>query len=976
MSIQPLPDDVIAQIKSSTTITNLNGVILELMKNCLDAGSTRVDISVDYGRGGCIVEDNGLGILPSEFGVDGGLGRLYCGYFEDDSRSKADGKTDSSRLTSQTPVHGCRGTFLTHLGAMSLLMITSHHHQHRSHNTLSMHKSEVVSRQVPAPALQYLSHSDHGTRVTVRNLFGNMPVRVKQRAVALEKQGGQAWESLKRSVVLLCLAWPHGVAVTIRELATNQRTVIRDASKSGLKTEIPRVCSILYQSSFITPEDKASWVSVAASTSSLEVAGAISLHPSPAKHVQFISFEIRPILAVEGQSILHDEINRLFMNSAFGNEEGAEEFLALERAGRANDAGYRVGGYTKKELKGERKGIDRWPMFYLNVQRSNLSGGSKSFDDEIFDNKAENLSAVIGLLRVMILEFLTKHHFRPVVARGQVAKGSSGEGEMPNVEKTPALLGRQKVSPKRSNSQKPKTSSLRNSKPDLLGTNVKLPSFRQSTLYSPFDAWSKMKSGNPKSSFNNANSLPIASSIQRPSTVPPSPSKRLPASTPLLSSTGTITRRPFDNVFTELSQSRTTPLRKEGASLSQSKTAMPQQPPIPIDLTRDDDDLVTWTNPITKVESVVNKRTGVASLPRSLSSPNVSLRQRIPSDAPSVPSQPSSWISALLERWENPVFCPTETSIPKISLDGEVEQGLHNHRYNRTQLEINSAFAGASSGNQGRISKKALRNAELIGQIDKKFILVKLLTLERRFGDGKMLVIIDQHAADERIRVESLLAELCTPRSIGMLSESTIVTTYLEKRIVFEVPEKDIELLRKAKGHFADWGILYDLPRESETAKAKYAGSRKQEFSVYSLPPGIVERCKSDPKLFIELIRMELYSNTRRAYSHDLSTPSEPDSKAWLTRIHRCPQGILNMINSRACRSAIMFNDALSKDQCEILIKRLADTSFPFQCAHGRPSSLPLVELGALGLGGRKVEQRGEDFGRAFRKWKLSFSNS
>ena len=31
-----------------------------------------------------------------------------------------------------------------------------------------------------------------------------------------------------------------------------------------------------------------------------------------------------------------------------------------------------------------------------------------------------------------------------------------------------------------------------------------------------------------------------------------------------------------------------------------------------------------------------------------------------------------------------------------------------------------------------------------------------------------------------------------------------------------------------------------------------------------------------------------------------------------------------------------MFNDPLSLEQCERLVKHLAATSFPFQCAHGR----------------------------------------
>lgn len=77
MSIQPLPPDVVAQIKSSIAITSLNGVICELVKNSLDSGATKIDISVNYSRGGCCVEDNGLGILPSEFAMDGHLGKLY-----------------------------------------------------------------------------------------------------------------------------------------------------------------------------------------------------------------------------------------------------------------------------------------------------------------------------------------------------------------------------------------------------------------------------------------------------------------------------------------------------------------------------------------------------------------------------------------------------------------------------------------------------------------------------------------------------------------------------------------------------------------------------------------------------------------------------------------------------------------------------------------------------------------------------------
>jgi DNA mismatch repair ATPase MutL len=37
-----------------------------------------------------------------------------------------------------------------------------------------------------------------------------------------------------------------------------------------------------------------------------------------------------------------------------------------------------------------------------------------------------------------------------------------------------------------------------------------------------------------------------------------------------------------------------------------------------------------------------------------------------------------------------------------------------------------------------------------------------------------------------------------------------------------------------------------------------------------------------------------------------------------------------------ATEGAIMFNDSLSIEQCQRLMAQLAETAFPFQCAHGR----------------------------------------
>lgn len=52
---------------------------------------------------------------------------------------------------------------------------------------------------------------------------------------------------------------------------------------------------------------------------------------------------------------------------------------------------------------------------------------------------------------------------------------------------------------------------------------------------------------------------------------------------------------------------------------------------------------------------------------------------------------------------------------------------------------------------------------------------------------------------------------------------------------------------------------------------------------------------------------------------------------------------------------AIMFNDKLDLGQCERLVYQLSKTVFPFQCAHGRPSMVPLTTLDVLDSSSRSV---------------------
>ena len=75
--IRPLPPEVAKQINSSTAIPSLNSVVVGLVENSLDAQASQLMVEVDYEHGNCTVEDNGLGIPPSEFADGGGLGKSH-----------------------------------------------------------------------------------------------------------------------------------------------------------------------------------------------------------------------------------------------------------------------------------------------------------------------------------------------------------------------------------------------------------------------------------------------------------------------------------------------------------------------------------------------------------------------------------------------------------------------------------------------------------------------------------------------------------------------------------------------------------------------------------------------------------------------------------------------------------------------------------------------------------------------------------
>ncbi|KAL5538811.1 hypothetical protein UlMin_045599 [Ulmus minor] len=227
-------------------------------------------------------------------------------------------------------------------------------------------------------------------------------------------------------------------------------------------------------------------------------------------------------------------------------------------------------------------------------------------------------------------------------------------------------------------------------------------------------------------------------------------------------------------------------------------------------------------------------------------------------------------------------------------------------------LDISSGFLHLASEPliPESINKNFLVDAKVLQQVDKKFIPVVA---------GRILALVDQHAADERIRLEELRQKVLSGE------EKTI--TFLDVEQELMLPEIGYQLLHNYAETIKRWGWICNI-------HAQDSWSFKRTMSLLHKQPTIVTLTAVPRILGVNLSDADLMEFLQQLDVTDGSS--------------KIPPAVLRILNSKACRSAIMFGDSLLPSECSLIIEELKQTSLCFQCAHGRPTTAPLVNLEAL----------------------------
>lgn len=264
MKIRRLPDEVVSRIAAGEVIERPASVLKELLENSLDAGASKISIDSEAaGKKLLRITDDGSGMEPEDCRPA----------LERHATSKISALEDLDHLST----FGFRGEALFSIAAVSRLRLTTCSRDSKRGWTIDAAGGKVGSEHEAAPVA--------GTTVEVRDLFYNMPARLKFLKSDASEKG-----HLVRAIEEAALAHPEASFVYKSE----GRAAIQFLSKQDPRLDR----SFLDRASEVLGEDLADGLlTLVEEKNGLHLRSLLApaQHLSPSRNFQFFFVNRRPV---------------------------------------------------------------------------------------------------------------------------------------------------------------------------------------------------------------------------------------------------------------------------------------------------------------------------------------------------------------------------------------------------------------------------------------------------------------------------------------------------------------------------------------------------------------------------------------------------------------------------------------------------------------------------------------------------------
>ncbi|XP_062431932.1 DNA mismatch repair protein Mlh3 isoform X2 [Rhea pennata] len=223
-----------------------------------------------------------------------------------------------------------------------------------------------------------------------------------------------------------------------------------------------------------------------------------------------------------------------------------------------------------------------------------------------------------------------------------------------------------------------------------------------------------------------------------------------------------------------------------------------------------------------------------------------------------------------------------------------------------------------------------VRCPEVLQQVDNKFIACLINTrneVDKKAG-GNLLVLVDQHAAHERIRLEQLIAD-SYEKEAAACGKKKLLSSSISPPLEIEVTEEQRRFLRCCHKNLEDFGLELSFPETNSSL-----------ILVGKVPLCFIEREANELRRKRQPVAKSIVQEFIQEQVELVQTTGGARGTLPLT--------FLKVLASQACHGAIKFNDSLTLEESCQLIEALSSCQLPFQCAHGRPSMMPLADIDHL----------------------------